>query len=431
MPKPLNLLLVEDVQNDADLMLAELRHAGFDPQWKRVQTEPDFLAEIEKCPDIILSDYSMPQFSGLRAVELLQRSGLDIPFILISGTVGEESAVEAMKHGATDYLLKDRIGRLAPAVHRALEQKRLRAERKHTELELKLFRTLVDQASDGIEVVDPRTGRFLDVNETTCRRLGYTRQEMLTMGVLDIEVKGVDSSTWRPLTEEIRQAGFKTVEGVHKRKDGSTFPVEVSIHYVQLERDYLIASVRDITERKKLEADVALREQQLDAFFTGAVVGLALLNSELRYVQLNTALAEMNGLPVEEHIGRTVREVLPRFAPLIEPFFQKVLATNESFPNVEFAGETPQQPGVQRFWVESIFPVAGRMNSPGGIGIIVVEITERKRAEMEIQNQLKELQRWHEAMLGREDRILALKQEVNELLTQLQQPARYGRPPTP
>src|SRR5438045_9071551 len=112
MGMPLNILIVEDTPNDAELVLGELRRAGFDPKWKRVETEPDFLAEIKKSPDIILSDYSMPHFSGLRAVKLLRESGSDIPFILISGTVGEDAAVEAMKMGVTDYLLKDRLVRL-------------------------------------------------------------------------------------------------------------------------------------------------------------------------------------------------------------------------------------------------------------------------------------------------------------------------------
>ena len=102
MATPLNILIVEDSQEDAELVVVELRRAGFDPKWKRVETEPDFLAEIKNSPDIILSDYSLPQFDGLRAAELLQASGLNIPFILISGTVGEDVAVEAMKHGATD-----------------------------------------------------------------------------------------------------------------------------------------------------------------------------------------------------------------------------------------------------------------------------------------------------------------------------------------
>ncbi|HEV2692924.1 MAG TPA: response regulator [Verrucomicrobiae bacterium] len=136
MKQALQLLIVEDNPNDAELVLAELRRAGFNPQWTRVDTEPEFLAELKKSPEIVLSDFAMPQFSGLRAAELLQTSGLDIPFILISGTVGEDVAVEAMKLGATDYLLKDRTARLGKAVEQALQQKRLRDERKRTEVEL-------------------------------------------------------------------------------------------------------------------------------------------------------------------------------------------------------------------------------------------------------------------------------------------------------
>ena len=165
MATPLNILIVEDSPNDADLVLFELRRAGYTPAWKRVETESDFLAELKKLPDIVLSDYSLPQFSGLRAAELLQKSGLNIPFILISGTVGEDAAVEAMKLGATDYLLKDRLVRLAQSVERALEQKRLGDERNQTQKELTwktaLLEAQVDSALDAILVVDEHTRRIL------------------------------------------------------------------------------------------------------------------------------------------------------------------------------------------------------------------------------------------------------------------------------
>jgi PAS domain S-box-containing protein len=136
-------------------------------------------------------------------------------------------------------------------------------ERKQAEASLHLSRTLIDESSDGFEVIDPGTGRFLDVNGTTCRRLGYTREEMLAMSVPDIEAVAVDFSSWGKNVEEIRKAGFKIIEGLHKRKDGSTFPVEVSVRYVKLERDYLVASVRDITERKKTVQRLSKREYQV------------------------------------------------------------------------------------------------------------------------------------------------------------------------
>ena len=97
MAQPLQLLLVEDNPLDAELVLRELRRAGYEPDWRRVDTEADFLASLRPDLDLILSDYEMPQFNGLRALVLLNQSGLDVPFIIVSGTIGEETAVQAMK----------------------------------------------------------------------------------------------------------------------------------------------------------------------------------------------------------------------------------------------------------------------------------------------------------------------------------------------
>jgi len=143
MAKPLKVLIAEDSPDDAELVLAQLRRAGFDPIWQRVETEAAFLAALDTMPDIVLSDYAMPQFSGLRAAELTLASGKNIPFILISGTVGEDAAVDAMKHGAMDYLLKDRVGRLGSAVERVLEQKQHVVARKSAEEELRWKTTLL------------------------------------------------------------------------------------------------------------------------------------------------------------------------------------------------------------------------------------------------------------------------------------------------
>jgi len=112
--QPLKVLLAEDNPADAELVLRELRHAGFEPDWRQVDTEEAYLKGLQGGIDVVISDYEMPQFGGLRALELLKQSGLDIPFIIVSGTIGEETAVAAMKLGAVDYLLKDRLVRLGP-----------------------------------------------------------------------------------------------------------------------------------------------------------------------------------------------------------------------------------------------------------------------------------------------------------------------------
>jgi signal transduction histidine kinase len=136
-PVPLRVLLVEDRPSDAALLVHLLRQAGFAPEWTRVETELEYLIHLDPALDIILADYALPQFSGLEALRLLHKRGLTIPFILITGTAGEEAAVEALHLGADDYLLKDRLARLGRAVTRALERRALRLEHQRSEQDLR------------------------------------------------------------------------------------------------------------------------------------------------------------------------------------------------------------------------------------------------------------------------------------------------------
>ncbi len=129
----LRVLILEDREADAQLVVHELRAAGFDPEWERVEDEAQFLARLDPPPNLICADYSMPQFDAVRALALLRQRGLDVPFIIVSGSIGEETAVAAMRLGADDYLLKDRLARLGEAVKTALEKKRLRDEKRALE----------------------------------------------------------------------------------------------------------------------------------------------------------------------------------------------------------------------------------------------------------------------------------------------------------
>jgi PAS domain S-box-containing protein len=135
-------------------------------------------------------------------------------------------------------------------------------ERRRAEESLTLFRALIDRATDSIEVIDPATGRFVDVNETACRSHGYTRAEYLALGVPDVDPL-VAARPWRAVVEERRRAGGGIVETRHRRKDGSTFPVEVSLGFVRLGREYMVAVVRDTTDRKRAEETLRRSEAQL------------------------------------------------------------------------------------------------------------------------------------------------------------------------
>lgn len=137
MEKELRILILEDVPADAELMEHELRKAGIEFSSRRVDTKDDFIKGLEDfSPDIILADYKLPAFDGLSALEIAKEKLPDLPFIFVTGAMGEEWAVESIKKGATDYVLKDRLYRLAPVVHRALEEADESMKRKEAEVAL-------------------------------------------------------------------------------------------------------------------------------------------------------------------------------------------------------------------------------------------------------------------------------------------------------
>jgi PAS domain S-box-containing protein len=267
MPNPLKLLIVEDNPADAEMELLELQRAGFAPEWERVDTEEAFLARLHGGLDLVLSDYAMPRFSGLRALELLKKSGLDVPFILVSGTIGEDLAVVAMKNGATDYLLKDRLVRLGPAVTHAMTENRLRHERRETNEALRVsegrYRTLFEHAPDGIVIADPH-GRYLDANASICQMLGYARAELIGLHSADV-VAPTETSQIEPALKAIATKAEYHREWHFRRKDGSIFPAEVVA--TTMPDGNVLGMIRDITERKSLEAQF-LRAQRVESIGT-------------------------------------------------------------------------------------------------------------------------------------------------------------------
>ncbi|HTB83057.1 MAG TPA: PAS domain S-box protein [Candidatus Sulfotelmatobacter sp.] len=255
MSKPLSVLILEDRAKDAEMIIRELRRAGFDPQWKRVQTEPDFLAELEKAPDIILSDYSMPQFDGLQAAKLLQARGLDIPFILISGTVGEETAVTAMKSGVTDYLLKDRLARLGEAVEHALHGAKKRDEHKKAEQQIRLQTRALEAAANAILITD-RQGKIVSANTAFCAMTGYAVEEVLGQNPRLLKSGAHAADFYRQLWQTICAGQIWRGNMTNQRKDGTIYHEEMMITPVQAasgEVTHFIAIKQDITERKRAE----------------------------------------------------------------------------------------------------------------------------------------------------------------------------------
>jgi len=303
MKKPLNILIVEDNPADAKLLVAELRAAGFEPTWKCIQTEPEFLAGIQKLPDIILSDYSMPEFDGLRAAELLRASGLDIPFILISGTVGEDVAVEAMRHGATDYLLKDRLGRLGSAVERALGEAQVHTERKQAEAALRAseaeFRALAESIPQMVWATLP-DGWACYCNQQWMDYTGLTLEESLAHGWSKPFHPDDLQRAWDAWQQATKEGGVYSIECRLRRVDG-------------VYRWWLIRGVpqRDATEKivkwfgtctdihdMKEVQDVAKHEQQLTLAVIESIPGAFFM------LDKNGRLVRWNAYERDEIIGK-------------------------------------------------------------------------------------------------------------------------------
>jgi PAS domain S-box-containing protein len=137
----------------------------------------------------------------------------------------------------------------------------------------------------------------------------------------------------------------------------------------------------DITDRKRAEQALRESQERLQSFFAGATAGLCILDEKLRYVRINETLADMNGAPVAEHLGRSIQEVLPAIAPVLGPLIEQVFATGKPILDIELSGETPREPGVKRHWIESMFPIVGVHDQPEAVGVIAVEITASKRAK--------------------------------------------------
>lgn len=174
-------------------------------------------------------------------------------------------------------------------------------ERKQAEESLTLFRNLIDRSSDAIEVIDPDTLRFLDCNESAHQTLGYSREEFLSLSVFDIDPI-VDSSRLALFEEEIEKSGFLIFESFHRRKDGTTFPVEVNVKVVRLERDYRLSVVRDITERKRAEAALRQAEEKYHSIFENAVEGIFQSTPDGRFITANPAYARMLGYDSPEEL---------------------------------------------------------------------------------------------------------------------------------
>jgi diguanylate cyclase (GGDEF)-like protein/PAS domain S-box-containing protein len=246
-------------------------------------------------------------------------------------------------------------------------------ERKQAVEHLKLFRTLLDNSSDAIEVLDPVTLRILDVNETQCRALGYSREELLSMKIMDID-SALNADLLKVIEEQIRNTGAARFESMHRRKDGSTFPVEVSAKLIEIDKPYALNIVRDITERKQAEEQIHLQAERLtttlesitDAFFT--------VDREWRFTFLNREAERLLKRTRAELTGRDFWTEFPdTIGFTFEREYRRAMADNKAVGFEEY------YPPLNTWFDVRAYP------SEQGLAVYFRDINEAKRTAEEIK----------------------------------------------
>jgi PAS domain S-box-containing protein/putative nucleotidyltransferase with HDIG domain len=283
MGNPLRVLIVEDSEEDALLLLRELKQGGYEPLHERVESAAAVRAALQAREwDIILCDYHLRGFSGLEALGILKESGIDIPFIIVSGMMGEEMAVEAMKSGAHDYIMKNARQRLVLVIDRELREAAMRQERKRIEEKYRRseeqFRLLVESAPDPIFV--QIGGRFAYVNPAAARLLGaQSAEQLLGRPILERvspDHREIVRERRRLLTEE-RQKVPPMVQK-YLRLDGTVVYVEASaVPFCSDNEIGALTYLRDITERMKVEDKLTESRESLRKALGATVEAIGLM----------------------------------------------------------------------------------------------------------------------------------------------------------
>lgn len=297
MSMPLRILLIEDSDDDATLLVRELRRGGYAPEWRRVDTPAGLEAALDEAEwDALTCDWVMPHFSAPAALQLLRKRGCDLPTLIVSGEVGEEVAVSAMKSGAHDFVSKHRLTRLVPAIERELRESAERRALRRAEATLRQtqerLRAFIEQASDLIFTLDGE-GRVTSVNAAVSDAIGYQPEELLGRSALDLVAphhRARSAAALQRLHAGEPGEGFE-FEVLHKH--GEPRVLEIRGHTLrqdgaQLESFHI---ARDITERRRREAERA----RLSAALEQAPEPIAITDAHDTIIYLNPAGERLTG----------------------------------------------------------------------------------------------------------------------------------------
>ena len=310
--KPLlRALIVEDSEDDTRLLLREIERSDYEIVHERVETAEALSAALDRESwDILFCDYTLPRFSGEAALEIVKERDLELPFIFVSGTLGEDVAVRAMKAGAHDYVMKDNLTRLVPAMERELGEANVRRQHRQAEKAMRIseykYRHLFESLSDAAFLIDTEAGQIIDTNPQGEALLGRPRTEILGMR---------ENQLYPPRRDQAQPPALLTSGAREQRrelnvlrKNGGIVPVHVSVSKMELhDRHVLLALFHDITERKGLEQAQAW----LGAIVDGSQDAIIGTTPEGTITSWNQGARRIFGYTPDEIIGKSVWLLIP------------------------------------------------------------------------------------------------------------------------
>jgi PAS domain S-box-containing protein len=405
MSTPLRVLVVEDSEDDALLVVRQLREGGYDVTWERVETSGGLNAALGRGSwDLVISDYSMPHFSGPAALNEIQNRGLDLPFIIVSGTIGEDVAVAAMKAGVHDYLMKRNLARLVPAVERELHEAAVRRDRQRIEADLIAsevrYRRLFESAKDGILILNGETGKVLDVNPMLIEKLGFSREQFLGRRIWELgffkEIVADQASFAEMQRKECIRHEYVPLETPNGRRIDAEF---VSGVFSLNGRKVIQCNIRDITERRLAE-ETLRREQALFANLANTIPDqIYFKDRQSRFIRINDATARKLVLhDASEAVGKTDFNFFSE--EQAREFYaeeQQIMETGE--PMIGMEEKVIWSDGRVTWSSTTKMPLRDAQGGITGLVGINRDITERKLAEVQLREQNEILSNSHEGTM--------------------------------
>ena len=376
----LRVLILEDNAADAELMERQLQRDGIAFRAQRAASRGGFIKALSTfTPDVILADYTLPKFNALQALELARKQFAAIPFIVITGSIGEEKAVACLRAGADDYLLKDRLARLGEAVRRALESRRRLLEKMEAEQTIRTseenFADIFQTVKDGIAYTS-LLGKVISINPALEQILQIPREKILGKNILYLAKKLLSKENIKktvPLLNKLIR-GESSVEFQFEYKDRV-----LEVHpNINRKTKRLTGVVRDITERKQAQGQIEHAARKWSTTFDAIKEGIALLGADQTVLQANKAFATLLGMPFQKIIGKKCHELIhDDRRPHPQCPFKKMLKSKKR--------ESMELAIAGRLFDILVDPITDDAGTITGAAHIMSDITERKRAEEEIK----------------------------------------------